>query len=55
MPLSSKPPAVVQWLPRLRTDDEAIEALQSAFAEALDPVEEFVGDLAERTTFERRS
>lgn len=48
LPLSSRPPAVVQWLPRLRTEDEVIESLQRAFAEALDPVEEFVGDLAER-------
>lgn len=48
LPLTTRPPAVLQWLPRLRTEEEVMESLDSAFSQALGPVEQFLALLAER-------
>lgn len=49
LPLTTRPPAVLQWLPRTRTEDEVAESLDRAFAQAEEPVGAFLESLGERT------
>jgi energy-coupling factor transporter ATP-binding protein EcfA2 len=48
LPLTTRPPAVLQWLPRTRTEDEVAESLDGAFAQAEEPVVAFLAGLGER-------